>query len=146
MPHPKFTALADRMMQRRLGHLKKIEDAPDLEWNLPPDLIEEKNQLQLDFAFPQSMASLDIFQNFDEKLREVEWSFYNPEGEFLLHFAFSLQDLSYKVFAIHPCLLEGKGKMPNYLEAINYRLKRNYPALELRKFSGEGPKIQKVLA
>ena len=136
MAHSKFNALADRILQRRLDHLIKIEPHSTV--------LERGEEAQLPLAFPPPGAPLHIYPRFDEQSREVEWSFYSRKGEFLLHFAFSLKDHSFQIYSVHPSLWMATSEMNSYLEAIKTHLCGQFPPLTLVKGQDGSPSIQRL--
>jgi hypothetical protein len=145
-PH-KFHALGDRIMHRRLEHLKSIElpqRGEDLDSSSLKLREEEEGGTQLRLAFQRQSRLLDVFHKLDSQTREVEWSYYGRSGEFLLHFALDLKNRAYQVFSIHPCLLSEGGEMKPYLDAINNHLRGHYPPLELAVDKLQGPIVQRL--
>lgn len=141
MSHPKFNALADKILQRRVDHLKKVGMQPEGEGSQPNFDLGDHEEVQLNLAFPRQSDFLEVFNRFDPVSREVEWSFYTPKGEYLLQFSFQLQDHSYVIQSIHPCLLSNSGGMGNCLQAINEHLSQHYPPLKLAEVKSQ-PVIQ----
>src|SRR5262250_3512067 len=96
--HHKFQALADQVTQRRREHLEDLNRDSELR---DLDLLEggqaRPKAEQIPFTFEELSPTLEVFQTFDEKGREIEWSFYTSGGEFLLQFGFGLASRQYEI-------------------------------------------------
>jgi hypothetical protein len=134
MNQAKFQALAQRLGQRRqqclserrpLPHYEPIFQHPEEDATLPSH--------QLSLTFEELNPVLEIYQRFDSRQREIEWSVYSGSGEFLLQFGCQLDPGIYEVHSIHPELLQSGEEMQGYLEELNRRLATLYPALELQR-------------
>ncbi|HCU25425.1 MAG TPA: hypothetical protein DF383_10445 [Deltaproteobacteria bacterium] len=136
MTHFKFNALGAALAQKRHERLHQIhKKSPS-----PAEVSAAASQLEL--AFEEILPSIEVYQHFDEELREIEWSFYTPSGEFLLQFGFNLQERLFHLYSLHPELFLSREEMPGYLEAIQRRLEKLSPALELVEIPGRGPALQ----
>jgi hypothetical protein len=127
--HPKYQALAEKVHLQRLEQLKQIHPFSDASQGMPFDLDEKRSQLSFLFAKNQNNG-LDVFQHYDSESRYIEWSFYSAEGEFLLQFGFSLNEVLYSLHSVNPELHRPSSPLGKYLRVIKERLKRHPKVLE----------------
>lgn len=134
MNQGKFQALASRLGQRRQQNLRERHPLPHYEPIFQhPEEEPVISSPQLSLTFVELNPVLEIYQRFDSREREIEWSVYSGSGEFLLQFGCRLDPGIYEIHTIHPELLQGREEMNSYLEELNRRLQTLYPALELTR-------------
>lgn len=143
MTQPKFQALADLVGKRRQDHLNEIHRSPNRDWEKKQGGQAQPSFQQANLTFEDLSPVLEVFQNFDERSREIEWTYYSASGEFLLQFGFPLATNHYEIHSIHPELFLAREEMRGFLEAINRRLESAYPVLELVAEEGRNPRIQR---
>lgn len=143
--HPKYHALADRLMKRRLEHLNEVQTRRGEDDANPAKNRVSLHGKQIPLAFAQEPMALEIFHQFDTQHREVEWSYYTETGEFLLQFGFSLEDHSYQVYMTHPALFHDREDMDTYLTAIQESLSQHYPPLALARDDSGRVEIQRTM-
>jgi len=143
MTQPKFQALADRVGKRRQDHLNEIHQSPNRDWGEKKKAKAPPSFQQSNLTFEDISPVLEVFQNFDEHSREIEWTYYSASGEFLLQFGFALATNHYQIHSLHPELFLAREEMRGFLEAINRRLGSGYPILELVLDEGRNPIIQR---
>jgi hypothetical protein len=134
MAHPKFSGLTEQVAQRRLAHLQKFHHEEAGEASAPA-----AKQLDI-FA---EAADVEIYHQYDPKTREVEWSYYTPDGRFLLQFGFSLVSRGYQIYSVHPGIFQDSEEMARFRQAIDRNLRGHYPPLELAWDSGKGPQVRR---
>ena len=144
MNQGKFQALADRLGQRRQQNLRERRPLPHYQ-PIHPDFEEEevRPSHQLSLTFEEINPVLEIYQRFDSREREIEWSVYSGSGEFLIQFGCRLDPGIYEVHSIHPELFQARDEMRGYLEELNRRLGTLYPALELNRGIEGTPVLQR---
>ncbi|HKY63607.1 MAG TPA: hypothetical protein VJR29_09320 [bacterium] len=144
MNQGKFQALADRLGQRREKNLRERRPMPHYEPIFRDfDVEEVRPSKQLSLTFEELNPVLEVYQRFDSRAREIEWSVYGGNGEFLLQFGCRLDGGVYEIHSIHPELLQSREEMRGYLEELNRRLATLYPALELLQDRDGKPLLQK---
>lgn len=144
MNQGKFQALAQRLGQRREKNLRERRPMPHYEPIFRDlDVEEVRPSKQLSLTFEELNPVLEVYQRFDSRAREIEWSVYSGSGEFLLQFGCRLEAGIYELHSIHPELLQGGEEMSAYLEELNHRLASLYPALELLREKDGEPLLQK---
>lgn len=146
MNQGKFQALAQRLGQRREKNLRERRPLPHYEpafHELEVEIEDVRPSKQLSLTFEELNPVLEVYQRFDSRAREIEWSVYSGSGEFLLQFGCRLEAGIYEVHSIHAELFQDREEMRGYLEELNHRLARLYPSLELLRGSDNQPLLQK---
>ena len=144
MNQGKFQALAERLGQKREKALRERRPLPHYEpVHRELEFEEPRLSQQLSLTFEELNPVLEVYQRFDSRAREIEWSVYNGSGEFLLQFGCLLDGGNYEVHSIHPELFQTREEMRGYLEELNRRLATLYPALELLCGKDGEPILQK---
>jgi hypothetical protein len=144
MNQGKFQALAQRLGQRREKNLRERRPMPHYEPIFRDLKVEEvRPSKQLSLTFEELNPVLEVYQRFDSRAREIEWSVYGGSGQFLLQFGCRLETGIYEIHSLHPELLGGGEEMSAYLEELNHRLATLYPALELLRGKDGEPLLQK---
>ncbi len=142
MASHKFHALADQVRNHRVEHLNQIHSRPRRRRYIARTQ-QPLSERQIPLSFMGENRSLEIFHQFDAEARQIDWSYYTQDGEFLLQFGFCLNRQEYEVFAVHPGLFFPVEAMKLYRKAIEETLGRHLPALTMVKLGDGKVEIQR---